>query len=65
VQAGGRVVDTEFPEDDKFDHLAVRPKAKRGPTAFLTVQEGCDKFCAFCVVPYTGGQRSAALPTAS
>jgi tRNA-2-methylthio-N6-dimethylallyladenosine synthase len=55
VQAGGRVVDTEFPEDDKFDHLVARPKAKRGPTAFLTVQEGCDKFCAFCVVPYTRG----------
>ncbi len=34
---------------------AVRPKARRGPTAFLTVQEGCDKFCAFCVVPYTRG----------
>jgi len=48
-------LDTDFPEEDKFDHLAKRPKAKRGPTAFLTVQEGCDKFCAFCVVPYTRG----------
>ena len=38
-----------------LDHLADRPKAARGPTAFLTVQEGCDKFCAFCVVPYTRG----------
>ena len=55
VQAGYRAVDTDFPEEDKFDHLAKRPKAKRGPTAFLTVQEGCDKFCAFCVVPYTRG----------
>jgi tRNA-2-methylthio-N6-dimethylallyladenosine synthase len=48
------VVDTEFPAEDKFDHLPER-KAMRGPTAFLTVQEGCDKFCAFCVVPYTRG----------
>ena len=54
VQAKGRVVDTEFPAEDKFDHLPAR-KALRGPTAFLTVQEGCDKFCAFCVVPYTRG----------
>ena len=55
VQSGKRALDTDFPEEDKFDHLAKRPKAKRGPTAFLTVQEGCDKFCAFCVVPYTRG----------
>tara|TARA_R110002124_G_scaffold287048_1_gene470056 strand:- start:18206 stop:19525 length:1320 start_codon:yes stop_codon:yes gene_type:complete len=57
ARAGGRekVIDTDFPEEDKFAHLAARPKAKRGPTAFLTVQEGCDKFCAFCVVPYTRG----------
>ncbi|MGI3170324.1 tRNA (N6-isopentenyl adenosine(37)-C2)-methylthiotransferase MiaB [Pseudooceanicola sp. C21-150M6] len=50
-----KVIDTDFPEEDKFDRLKARPKAKRGPTAFLTVQEGCDKFCAFCVVPYTRG----------
>lgn len=54
VAAEGRVVDTEFPVEDKFAHLPER-KALRGPTAFLTVQEGCDKFCAFCVVPYTRG----------
>ena len=48
------VVDTDFPAEDKFDHLPER-KVTRGPTAFLTVQEGCDKFCAFCVVPYTRG----------
>ncbi len=55
ARAGEKALDTEFPEEDKFDHLAKRPKAQRGPTAFLTVQEGCDKFCAFCVVPYTRG----------
>ncbi len=55
VQQGKKALDTDFPEEDKFDKLNARPKAKRGPTAFLTVQEGCDKFCAFCVVPYTRG----------
>ena len=54
VEGGGRVVDTDFPVEDKFTLLPDR-KALRGPTAFLTVQEGCDKFCAFCVVPYTRG----------
>lgn len=55
VAEGRRAVDTDFPEEDKFDTLNERPRATRGPTAFLTVQEGCDKFCAFCVVPYTRG----------
>jgi len=55
VRGGEKALDTDFPLDDKFDTLRQRPKAKRGPTAFLTVQEGCDKFCAFCVVPYTRG----------
>ena len=55
VAQGKRALDTDFASDDKFDHLTARPKITRGPTAFLTVQEGCDKFCAFCVVPYTRG----------
>ena len=54
VKAGGRVVDTDFPVEDKFTLLPER-KSLRGPTAFLTVLAGCDKFCAFCVVPYTRG----------
>jgi len=53
-RAGGLVLDTDFPEESKFDHMP-ETRAAQGVTAFLTVQEGCDKFCAFCVVPYTRG----------
>ena len=55
AETGEKALDTDFPAEDKFAHLSRRPKTARGPTAFLTVQEGCDKFCAFCVVPYTRG----------
>jgi tRNA-2-methylthio-N6-dimethylallyladenosine synthase len=51
---GAGVLDTDFPADSKFDHLPA-PQGVRAGSAFLSIQEGCDKFCTFCVVPYTRG----------
>jgi len=59
----GSVIDTDFPADQKFDHLPD-DAAPQGVVSYLSIQEGCDKFCSFCVVPYTRGAESS-RPAAS
>ncbi|MDI2089852.1 tRNA (N6-isopentenyl adenosine(37)-C2)-methylthiotransferase MiaB [Commensalibacter oyaizuii] len=54
----GNVIETDFPVESKFDFLPA-PEEAAGYTAFLTIQEGCDKFCSFCVVPYTRGSEES------
>ena len=60
---GRAVIETEFPAEDKFEGLAPRRAAGKTVSAFLTVQEGCDKFCTFCVVPYTRGAEFSRAPS--
>lgn len=66
ARAGRTIIDTDFPVETKFDFLPedAAPQTEGNLTAFLTIQEGCDKFCSFCVVPYTrGAETSRPVPS--
>jgi tRNA-2-methylthio-N6-dimethylallyladenosine synthase len=64
ARAAGGVIDTDFPVESKFDRLPEEVSRPVGASAFLTVQEGCDRFCTFCVVPYTRGAEESRPPVA-
>ena len=59
ARAAGAVIETDFPVEQKFDFLPPEREVPAGGAAFLTIQEGCDKFCSFCVVPYTRGAEAS------